>query len=159
VVAAPPLPATPTEVVAVADNGNNLVVVPNPNLQLKLLLPDLKVATMDVPATVLLGATVNVTIKVKNIGSGNASNFTVQWWAGSNLGCSWPVDALAAGAAKDFSCSYSFPNAGDYSVKAVVDSGATVAESSESNNTSQKSVQVNKLKLLVTLPAPIIQFP
>lgn len=151
VVAAPPLPATPTEVVAASDgDSSNLVVVPNPNLQLKLLLPDLTVVNMDVAPTVLLGANVNVHVKIKNTGNADASNFTVQWWAGSNLGCSWPVDAIAVGGTKSFSCSYVFPNVGDYTVKTVVDSGATVKEANENNNNSQEVVQVKKLKLLIT---------
>ncbi len=155
VVAAPPLPATPTEVVAVSDgNGNDLVIVPNSNLQLNLLLPDLVVVNMDVPPNVLLGASVDMHVKIKNTGNAAAGNFTVQWWAGSNLGCSWPVDALAAGAAKTLSCSYTFPNVGDYTVKTVVDSGATIAETNEGNNTSQETVQVQKLKIVITLPAP-----
>jgi hypothetical protein len=160
VVAAPPLPATPTVVQAVDNqNGGNSLLPLQPLEVLPLLSSDLTIVNMDVPGNTTLGFAVDVNIKVKNKGNGDAGNFTVQWWAGSQLGCSWSVGALAAGAAKNLNCSYKFPNLGDYSVKAVVDSGATVAEANENNNTSQETVQVSKLQLLVTIPPPIIQFP
>jgi hypothetical protein len=149
VVAAPPLPATATP--------TNVGLFVLPPLELNVLAPDLAVVNMDVPATVLkpLGKA-DVTVKVKNIGNADAGNFTVQWWAGSAVGCSWPVSGLAPGSAKNLTCTYTFPNIGNYTVKAVVDSGATVNEADESNNVSQESVQVNQLKLLVTIP-PLIQ--
>jgi subtilase family serine protease len=150
VVAAPLLPTAPpathvpaTE--AAGDGGGPLILIP----PLTLLFPDLSVS-MEVPASAFLGGNVDVKVKVKNVGDIVASNFTVQWWAGAQLGCSWPVDTLAAGATKNLNCSYAFPNIGDFTVKTIVDSGATVLESNESNNMSQANLQVNQLILFLT---------
>jgi uncharacterized protein YraI len=140
VVAAPPLPPTATP---------TLIQLVLPPLELNVLAPDLAVVNMDVPATVFMPlGKADVTVKVKNTGNADAGNFTVQWWAGSAVGCSWPVSGLAPGSAKTLTCTYTFPNIGNYTVKAVVDSGATVNEANESNNVSQESVQVTKIKLI-----------
>ncbi len=158
VVAAPPLPATTTATQVALNPLQPLQPLQpiNPNV-LNAFKPDLVIVNMEVPPNVLLGAHIDVKVKVKNQGASDAGSFTVQWWAGAQVGCSWPVASLAAGASVTKTCSYAFPNTGDYTVKAVADSGATVGEKNESNNTSQETVQVIKLIPLKKIPLPLNQ--
>ncbi|HEX2994675.1 MAG TPA: CARDB domain-containing protein [Anaerolineales bacterium] len=152
VVAAAPLP---TAVVAEADTssdssdsntGNNgLVVKPNPNIQLKLVQPDLVAAGMQVsPSPAKVGQTVSVQVKVKNTGTADANTFQVQWWAtSSQVGCNWSV-SLAMGASKNLDCTYVYDKANNgYPIKLVVDASSAVLESNESNNSKGGTLKVS----------------
>lgn len=145
VVAAPPTP-TVVPVADAPDDGPAITL--KPNLQVPLLQlasPDLVAAGMQVsPSPATQNEAVSVQVKVKNTGSATASNFIVQWWASSSeVGCSWTISSLAAGASVNRTCSYTYGGFGTgYSVQVVADAGGTVAESNEGNNSKGGSLNV-----------------
>lgn len=108
-------------------------------------LPDLVANGMQTaPNPATQGEIVYIQVRVTNRGDAAAGSFTVQWWATHALApCSWSVDSLAPGASKVFSCQYTYVGWNpSYDIKLVVDSGSTVAESNEGNNSQSDTLNV-----------------
>ena len=127
-VAAPPLP-TPTNTLAVS------------------LLPDLYISEYSwAPVPPHMGVPFHIHIGVYNQGNAPAGAFTVQWWLSSGApapGCTWHKANLVAHGGYLLQCNFTpggWNNA--YPSLVVVDSGNTVAESSETNNTASQPLQV-----------------
>jgi hypothetical protein len=143
VVAAPPLPATPTEVVAVSDDEDDgpLLLQPMPDLQLAIKKPDLIVSEFTItPSTPVMGQNVQVRIGAYNDGNAVSGQFTVHWYGLSsfpNPSCSWTVDSLAAHGGKILTCN-NFAFNSWYPINktsvAIVDAINKVTESNEGNN-------------------------
>jgi subtilase family serine protease len=94
------------------------------------------------PAT--KGVPIDVRVGVENRGNAAAGSFTVEWWSSSGkVGCDWVVASLAPGEAIDLDCTYTYNSWSTYTVKEVVDSGNTVAESNEGNNSRQDTLVVH----------------
>lgn len=129
-VAAPPLPtAVPTSTFVVA------------------LLPDLYVSEYAwLPIPPHMGVPFSVRVGVYNQGNAAAGSFTVKWWmttSAPSAACSWNVPSLVAHGGKILQCSYTpggWNNA--YPSRVVVDTGNTVDESNEGNNTASQPLQV-----------------
>jgi hypothetical protein len=73
----------------------------------------------------------------------------VRWWPGENYptpGCEWPVESLVASGGRILTCDYAgYPSwYAKLNTKVTVDTGATVAESDEANNTLTREIIVNK---------------
>jgi hypothetical protein len=148
VVAAPPLPATPTEVVAASDDDDDddngpLLLQPVPGL-LFALKPDLVVTSMVVtPNSTKKGDEISVQIIIKNQGNMDANNFSVQWWSSwATVGKSLSVSSLAAGASKTLNFTYVYNTCSTYDIKVVADGGGLINESDEANNSIQSSIFV-----------------
>ncbi len=129
-VAAPPLPtATATSTLVVG------------------LLPDLYVSEYAwLPVPPHMGFPFNIRVGVYNQGNAPAGFFTVRWWLSTSApsaACSWNVASLVANGGKILQCNYTpggWNNA--YPSRVVVDTGNTVAESNEGNNTRSAPLQV-----------------
>ena len=141
VVAAPPLPATPTEVVAVSDEDDGpLLLQPVPDLQLAIKKPDLIVSEFTItPATPVMGQNAHVRIGVYNQGNAVSGACTVYWYGLSSFpspSCSWNVDSMAAHGGRILKCDFVFNSW--YPINktsvAIVDSNNQVSESNEGNN-------------------------
>lgn len=110
-----------------------------------VLKPDLATANFDItPSTPTQGANTNVKVRVKNIGNANAGAFTVKWYGldtFANPSCTWNVPSLASGASVWIECNFVFASWYPVNKTTVVylDTGNTVDESNEGNNTKTKS--------------------
>jgi hypothetical protein len=127
-VAAPPLPTA----------TNTLVVA---------LLPDLYVSEYSwAPVPPHMGVPFHIRVGVYNQGDAAAGAFTVQWWLSSGApapACTWHKASLVAHGGYVLQCNYTpggWNNA--YPSLVVVDSGNTVVESNEGNNTTSQPLQV-----------------
>ncbi len=154
VVAAPPLPTA-----VVADNSStgdsdtgdsgaeDITATPQFTVLLfaTALRPDLVAADMQSsPDPAIKGERVYIQVKVTNRGDGQANNFTVQWWSSPvQVACHWTVASLAPHASKVLNCWHIYPDHITYPVKLVVDSGNTVAESNEDNNSKSGTIVVH----------------
>jgi subtilase family serine protease len=89
---------------------------------------------------------VRVMVGVINAGDAPSGSFTMQWWQSSNiLGCSWTVDSLAPGESANKSCHHTYGGwSVGYNIRLVVDSGNTVTETNEGNNSMENKLKVNK---------------
>jgi hypothetical protein len=162
VVAAPLLPTAPPVAEAPDDDNNDdddddisiVQQIPDLNVPLQFLQPDLIVLSMQVtPNPAKEDEPVTVKVKVKNQGAAEAGSFTVHWSPGAAGGCDWTVSSLAKSAAKVLTCSYTYGhgNVSPFVISTVVDSGNTVNESDENNNTILGTLQV---KFDFQLPQP-----
>jgi hypothetical protein len=141
-VAAPPLPtAKPTKVPEPTEVEGPTEVPP------AAAKPDLYVSEYtwspvpphsDVPFHVRIGA--------YNQGNAPAGAFTVQWWLSTTAPsptCTWNVASMAAHGGRILECDYTpggWNNA--YPSQVVVDSGGSVDESDEGNNTWSQALQI-----------------
>ncbi len=112
--------------------------------------PDLAVSEFSLdPVTPTQGDSVNVRVGVYNYGSLAAStSFQVAWYPGESYAspaCTWNVDSMSAGGGRILTCTYSgYPSSyASINTKVVVDTGNTVAESNEANNSYTEAVTVN----------------
>jgi uncharacterized repeat protein (TIGR01451 family) len=108
-------------------------------------LPDLYIAHVALnPSSPEVGQEVQVSVSLVNGGSANAGPFTVTWKSDPDtIGCSWPVDGLAAGHTTGLTCpyTYTYPDSGqDTYTKA--DAYGNVLESNEDNNVRYLRVNV-----------------
>ena len=105
---------------------------------------DLRPVGMQVsPNPATQGEEVHVQVGVKNDGNVASGSFTMQWWATHALvGCTWTVSSLAPGESVNKSCSYTYNGWANYDIKLVIDSGNTVAESNEGNNSMARKLEV-----------------
>jgi hypothetical protein len=113
-------------------------------------VPDLYVQSITLnPNPPTNGQPVDVQVAVYNQGNAQAGAYTVVWYAGENYAspaCTWPVDKTNASGGRVLSCNYAgypswYPS---INTKAIVDSGNTVAESNEGNNTLLMNISVIK---------------
>ncbi len=107
--------------------------------------PDLVVANFDItPSTPTQGDNTHVKVRVKNIGGADAGAFTVQWYGLDSFAspsCTWNVASLAADQSKWVECDFVFASWYPVNKTTVVylDTGNTVDESDEGNNSKTKS--------------------
>lgn len=142
VVAAPPLP---TVEVVVADTTSNDSDDSDDAGESTSALPDLAANGMQAaPNPATQGQRVDIQVRVTNRGAAPSGSFTVQWWATHALvACDWTVSSLAAHASKALSCHYIYQGWNPaYQIKLVVDSGNTVVESNEGNNSQSDTLNV-----------------
>jgi uncharacterized protein YraI len=145
VVAAPPLPTEEPVVAASSSDDSDDEDDDDGGDSGTSGTPDLVANGMQVaPNPATQGERVYIQVRVTNRGDAAAGSFTVQWWATHALApCSWPVDSLAPGASKALSCQYTYGGWNpSYDLKLVVDSGNTVAESNEGNNSQSDTLNV-----------------
>ncbi len=118
---------------------------------------DLVVTSMStVPAQPAQGLPFTPHVTVRNAGTCDAGGFSVQWKPGYSTFPTPPppvaVTGLAAGASQDVAIpSFTFPSAGYNPTNATVDSGRTVAETNEFNNT-----MISVLNVVPALPDLVI---
>jgi hypothetical protein len=108
-------------------------------------LPDLYIAQVALnPSSPEVGQEVQVSVSLVNGGSANAGPFTVTWKSDPDtIGCSWPVDGLAAGHTTGLTCTYAYtyPDSGqDTYTKA--DAYRQIIEADEDNNVRYLRVNV-----------------
>ncbi|MGD8731525.1 MAG: NBR1-Ig-like domain-containing protein [Anaerolineales bacterium] len=90
-----------------------------------------------------------VRVKVRNNGGETEETFTIKWWPGENYANpakSWNINGgLDSGEAVTVSYTYAgYPSTyGSINTKAVVDTGDTVGESNEGNNTLLRNIKVD----------------
>lgn len=110
------------------------------------LMPDLVITQITYsPAAPHKGDLVTVKVTTYNQGTLAAGPYTVEWYAaGPTLGCSWNVADTVARGGLVLTCTYTYGgwNHG-YVTKAIADTGNTVAESDESNNTKTQVLDVS----------------
>jgi hypothetical protein len=108
-------------------------------------LPDLYIAHVALnPTSPQVGQEVQVSVSLVNGGSGDAGPFTVTWKSDPNtIGCSWPMDGLAAGRTTGLTCTYTYtyPHSGQ-STYTEADANGDVHESDEDNNVRYLRVNV-----------------
>ena len=137
--------------VAESDEANNTLIREiSVSQSVAATAPDLYVSEFALnPTTPTQGKPVAVRVGVYNKGTAPAGPFTVRWWPGENYptpGCEWPVESLVASGGRILTCDYTgYPSwYAKLNTKVVVDTGATVAESDEANNTLTREISVNK---------------
>jgi hypothetical protein len=90
-----------------------------------------------------------VRVKARNNGGSTEETFTIQWWPGENYpnpAKSWNINGgLDSGEAVTVSYTYAgYPSTyGSINTKAVIDTGDTVDESIEGNNTFLRNIKVD----------------
>lgn len=118
---------------------------------MELADPDLIVTAIDFdPYPPTKNDSVTVRVKIKNQGGTTEEGFTVKWWPGENYDNSathsWNINGgLDAGESSTLSYTYAgYPSTyGSINTKAVIDTGDTVGESSEGNNTFLRNINVD----------------
>jgi len=137
--------------VSESDEANNTLTREiSVNKPVAATAPDLYVSEFALnPTTPTQGKPVAVRVGVYNKGTAPAGPFTVRWWPGENYpapGCEWPVESLVASGGRILTCNYTgYPSwYAKLNTKVVVDTGATVAESDEANNTLIREISVAK---------------
>ena len=134
-VAAPPLPTA-------------VPLTPTPTLvPPAIAFPDLYVSEYTwSPVPPHMGVSFHIRVGIYNQGNAAAGAFTVQWWLSTSAPsptCSWNVASMAAHGGRILECDYTpggWNNA--YSSRVVADSGNTVMESNEGNNTWSQPLQI-----------------
>jgi hypothetical protein len=126
IVVAPPT-ATPTSVVAKPDIIiTDYTLVPNPPTK---------------------NQNVTINISVYNNGTAAAGAFKVQWWSSisaPSAACEWDIPSMVAKGGLVKSCTYQYPSwYAKITTKVIVDSGNAIAESDETNNSSEVEISVN----------------
>jgi subtilase family serine protease len=128
-------------------DSNEASAVPN-------IPPDVVVSALSAPAVAGVGTTIAVSVTTKNQGNGHADPSVTRFYLSSNsaldpadvlLVGEQPVPALPAGASSIASISIEIPDetaTGRHYVIAVADDGDVLFESSETNNTRSRSLQV-----------------
>ena len=90
---------------------------------------------------------VTVNISVYNNGDAAAGAFKVQWWASvsaPSAACEWDIASMAAKGGLVKSCVYQYPSwYAKITTKVIVDSGDTISESDETNNSTELEISVN----------------
>ncbi len=130
--------------------------------------PDLVVSALQAPAAVAAGAVVTITDTVTNQGAGSAAASTTRFYLSLNasfdssdtlLDGGRAVPALAAGQSSSGSTSITVPaglSAGTYYIVARADADGAVAETSETNNTAVRAIQVGPDLVISALQVPSI---
>jgi len=134
-------------------NENNNLAIKSVSVQPDL--PDLVITGMSInPAQPVEGLNAGIHVTVKNQGSEPAGPFVVQWKSALSAltGPNTQVPGLAASASTTVNFEYAFPNDGNFTTAATVDTGFDVTESNEDNNLEIFPVTVQKatIDLIVT---------
>jgi hypothetical protein len=115
-----------------------------------VLAPDLYIQSITLnPNPPVQGQPVQVKVAVYNQGNAASGPYNVVWYAGSNFpnqACAWPVDGSNAHGGRVLSCNYPGYSSwyGSLTTRAIVDSGNSVNESNEGNNTLDMNISVSK---------------
>ena len=122
--------------------------------------PDLVVSSLSVaPDPSALGTLLTATVRARNIGDAPAGAFSVAFWGHRTAAPTdepgaatiWPVPGLPPGEeTPDLVCPFAPMAPGEYQAWAWVDSGKTIAESDESNNTANRPYRVDTVDLVVS---------
>ena len=104
-------------------------------------LPDLTAAFTNLPTSFQEGTAYQITVTVQNIGTGNAGQFSVALRANDISVSTSTVTSLAAGASTTVTFTWS-PVAGQYTLRAVADSGNAIVELDETNNAATTTITV-----------------
>lgn len=110
--------------------------------------PDLKITDITFsPYPPKKGQAVTVKVTSYNQGNAPAGAYTVQWWPGEYYpapACTWNIGGMVAKGGQVHTCVYAgYPSVyAGINTKASVDTGGSVAESNEGNNTLLKSIAV-----------------
>lgn len=112
-----------------------------------LVLPDLQITSITFdPNPPKADISTHVHVKLTNNGGETSNAFTVKWWGLTSYGspsCTWNVASIAANTYKTLQCDFTYPSAYAPShSKATADTGNTVLESNEGNNTMTVNVTV-----------------
>jgi hypothetical protein len=119
-----------------------------PPLQI-VLKPDLIISDITLsPNPPKKGQAVTVKVSSYNQGNSPAGAYTVKWWPGENYpapACTWNIGGMVAKGGQVHTCVYAgYPSAySNINTKASVDTGNSVAESNEGNNTMLKKIDVS----------------
>jgi hypothetical protein len=92
-----------------------------------------------------MGVPFHVRIGAYNQGNAPAGAFTVQWWLSTTApspACTWNIPSMAAHGGRILQCDYTPGGWARYPSQVVVDSGGTVDESNEGNNTWSQDLQI-----------------
>ncbi len=128
--------------------------------------PDLMIFTLTAPAAGAAGSAVAVSDTVKNQGAGQAAASRTRFYFSTNsvldaadvlLPDSRAVPVLAAGATNTGTTNVIIPpsaNAGTYFIIGKADGDDAIAETSETNNTSARSIQIGADLLVSALTVP-----
>ena len=122
---------------------NNVEILP---VTVHEAAPDLTISDVNiVPAMPVQGITAKINIQIRNLGNVAAGPFVVQWKSHqiAPTGPSTQLSGLGAGQATWVSFDYAFPNDGNFTTVAEVDTDRDVAESNEDNNTFIEEVTVH----------------
>jgi hypothetical protein len=138
--------------IAESNEGNNTYLQPISVSQSGGGQPDLYVSEFHLnPSTPVQGQPVQVSVGVYNGGNAAVSgtSFHVEWYAGENYpspACSWDLNSVPAHGGYVKTCTYAgYPSwYGSINTKVIVDTGNTVAESNEGNNTYVQGISVAK---------------
>lgn len=134
IVAAPPTPE-PTEQPAQEDDSND-----------ESGTPDLVATGFQYSPDPARNANpIDIMVRVKNNGDGASGSFSVAWLSNQDLpGCTWTVDSLVAGGLVDLVCQFTYNGnaTADYTVTLVVDTGNSISESNEGNNSKSFKLKV-----------------
>jgi len=106
------------------------------------LLPDLTAAFTSLPSEFVEGTQYTITVTINNIGTASAGQFTVELKANGVSVGTQTVSSLAAGASTTVSFTWTPASAGQYTLTATADSGNTIAELNENNNSATQTVTV-----------------
>jgi hypothetical protein len=110
--------------------------------------PDLKISDITFsPYPPKMGQAVTVKVTSYNQGNAPAGAYTVRWWPGEYYpapACTWNIGGMVAKGGQVHTCVYAgYPSTYiDINTKASVDTGNTVDESNEGNNTMLKVIDV-----------------
>jgi hypothetical protein len=119
-----------------------------PPLDLHLLIePDLQITSITFdPNPPKADVSTHVHVMLANNGGKVSNQFTVKWWGLStyaNPSCTWNIGSIDANFKKTLQCDFTYPSPylASHS-KATADTGNTVNESNEGNNTMTVDVTV-----------------
>lgn len=105
------------------------------------LLPDIVLSIVD-PITFTTTQQGSVTVKLTNIGAGNAGPFTLTYdWGDGTTGTA-EVDGIEIGEESLLKFTHAFSVQGQYFFRAVANSTRSIAESSETNNAMRSFINV-----------------
>ncbi len=118
-------------------------IVPKPDLEIR------EFQVMDREPKAKKGETIQIRIKIKNVGSEPARDFVVAWLPkgeGSETVFTKRVDELAPGESKDWKpfVEYAYPEAGEFESFAKVDYTNELDEANEGNNTRTLTIEVSE---------------
>ncbi len=113
--------------------------------------PDLYVSEYSLnPATPVMGQNVHVRVGVYNKGGAAAGAFSVEWWASTgapSAAKTWSVSGLPVNGGQILEFDYTYPSwYASITTRVRVDSANTVAESDETNNVKESTIQVTQPK-------------
>jgi hypothetical protein len=117
------------------ENNNNIVVLVTCNQTAPVFKPDYIPLVFPSPITAQVNTAFNVMITTKNIGPGNATNWSVTRAKFLSTTKDFSVQPLNSGQQQDNTTSFTCPaSAGNYTLNVTVDYYSQINESNENNN-------------------------